>query len=488
MKKILITVAILFCFFTIKAQTITIKCTFGSDCFTPNPEEFITYSFDVTAGWSASNITWNAPGSSDRGTNGGSSFQVIWPNNTAAKSISVSATLTNGSTSTTKSNTRTVTVKQISTIASMTVTGTGVSGTFSDNGTVNVPCGTRTLNISVPTPTTSPSSGVTYTWTLPSGWSGSSNTNSINATANAGANDGLIRVQYKRTDGNFSQAFNLNVNRPRVTTPTLSFTSGSLTCIGTSATLSASATNATNYTWSSTGNVSVSPTSGATTTATVTGNGNATITVTADNACQSPKSTTSNRAVGTPTFYSITPPNSFNYINGNTILSVQADQPCPAYYWRIFGGSGYINPTSGACSYTYSGTTYNKTNTCYVSTSDFVRVELSSANACGAGQTHTFYLQNGGGYRMTSPNPATSTVSLEFTSEFSAENLKSVALIRDGDLRTARDFNPEDNRQDAAFRSSQAISFDVANLPKGKYYLHIVYKEGKKFSEILILQ
>ena len=185
MQKILITVAILFCFFALKAQTITIKCTFGSDCFVPNPEEFISYSFDVTPGWTASNISWTAPGATYQGSGIGSVFQVIWPNNTAAKSVKVTATLTNGGSSTSKSDTKMVTVKQISTIPSMTVTGTGVSGTFSNNGTVAVPCGTRTLNISVPTPSTSPSSGVTYTWTLPTGWTGSSTTNTISASADA---------------------------------------------------------------------------------------------------------------------------------------------------------------------------------------------------------------------------------------------------------------------------------------------------------------
>lgn len=192
MQKVLITVAILFCFFAIKAQTptITIKCTFGSDCFTPNPAEIIIYSFDVTPGWTASNINWVPTGESDRSTNGSNTYWVIWPNNAAAKSIQVSAILTNGSNSTSKSDTKTVTVKQISTITSMTVTGTGVSGTFSNNGTVNVPCGSRTLNISVPTPSTNPTSSVNYTWILPSGWTGSSTTNSISANANAGANDG----------------------------------------------------------------------------------------------------------------------------------------------------------------------------------------------------------------------------------------------------------------------------------------------------------
>ncbi len=93
---------------------------------------------------------------------------------------------------------------------------------------------------------------------------------------------------------------------------------------------------------------------------------------------------------------------------------------------------------------------------------------------------------------MTSPNPATNTVSLEFASEFIAENVKSVELIRDGDLRTARSFQPAGDRANpeyAAFLSNRTIAFDVTNLPRGRYYLSVVYKEGdKKFTEFVLLQ
>ena len=168
---------------------------------------------------------------------------------------------------------------------------------------------------------------------------------------------------------------------------------------------------------------------------------------------------------------------------------MQSNYSCVGYYWRIFGGSGTISPTTGACSYTYGGTTYNKTNTCYVSTSDFVRVELYSANSCGAGNgTWTFYLQNGSGFRMTSSNPATNSVSLQFAADLIAERVKSVELIKDGDLRTARIFNPGTGAQLAAFRANPTVNFDVTNLTRGKYYLQVVYEDGKKFSEILLLQ
>jgi len=370
----------------------------------------------------------------------------------------------------------------------MTISGTGgVNGTFSNNAIVAVPCGVRNMTLTVAIPFTDPSSNVSFEWLLPTGWNGSSSTNTINVTAPAGSTDQTVTLRYRRTDSNnFIQLFNLNMDRPQVGTP--SFTLGSLNCIGNSQSITATAANATSFSWSATGSLSVSPTTGATTTATVVSNGNGTITATADNACQSPQSTTSNISVGTPTLYNITPPNSFNYINGNTILSVQSNQPCVAYYWRIFGGSGYINPTNGACSYTYSGTTYNKTNTCYVSTSDFVRVELSSANSCGVGAGWTFYLQNGSGFRMASANPATDKVSLEFTHELIAKRLRSVELIRDGDLRTARLFKPVGGTQSGAFQTSRTVAFEVAALPRGKYYLHAVYEDGKKFSETILLQ
>lgn len=501
MKSFLIITTILFWNLTAIAQpTLSISCeSFSPNCLSPEPLNTVTYKVTITGApdnsWTRK-ITWEHQPFAEGaviGSSNNETFSVQWLNepNNGLKKVKVNVRWTKQGQTTINATPaeRSVTVRYIAAIPSINISGGGVSGNYNNNGTVAVPCGTRTLTLTASPPTTNPSSGVVYEWLLPSGWTGSSTTNTINITADAGTNDALVRLRYRRSDTpGFSLIFGLNMDRPQVTTPVTANVSGALSCVGTTANLSVSATNATSYTWSSTGSVGVSPTSGATTTATVNSNGSGTITATADNACMSPKSATSNVAVGAPTLYSITPPNSFNYINGNTIMSVQSDQPCVSYYWRIFGGSGYINPTSGPCSYTYGGTTYNKFNTCYVSTSDFVRVELSSANACGVGQTHTFYLQNGSGYRMTSSNPATGTVSLEFTSEFSAENLKSVELIRDGDLRTSHNFSPTNNQQNAAFRSSRTVSFDVSNLPRGRYYLHTLYKEGKKFSEILILQ
>lgn len=89
---------------------------------------------------------------------------------------------------------------------------------------------------------------------------------------------------------------------------------------------------------------------------------------------------------------------------------------------------------------------------------------------------------------MMSSNPATNSVSLQFDADLIAKCVKSVELIKDGDLQTARSFNPGTGAQLAAFRANRMVDFDVTNLPRGKYYLQVVYEDGKKFAETILLQ
>lgn len=98
--------------------------------------------------------------------------------------------------------------------------------------------------------------GSTYNWTMPSGWTGSSITNSITATVSALS--GSVSVIVANACGNSSaQNINVSVNPlPNV----LASSNNTLLCSGQSATLSA--TGALTYTWSTnenTANVVISP-------------------------------------------------------------------------------------------------------------------------------------------------------------------------------------------------------------------------------------
>jgi len=312
MNKILIFSIILLGFFTrINAQTgpsVSINCS-SANCFTPEPGLAVTYEVTATSGYTVQSYNWTSQGDLSHGGNGTQFFTVTWPNtpSSSAKSISVSVVLTKDNYSYTRSDNKTITVKYISPISSISISGGGVSGAYTNNGTVPVPCGSRTFTLTAAPPTTNPTSNVVYEWLLPSGWSGSSSTNSITVTAPAGSTDQPVTLRYRRSDSNsFLQFFGLLMDRPQVGTPNIGITSGNLGCVGSSATLSATATGATSFTWSSTSGVGISPTSGSSTTATVNGNGAGAITVTANNACQAPQSSNFNFAGGTPTIYAQT--------------------------------------------------------------------------------------------------------------------------------------------------------------------------------------
>ncbi|MFN7115835.1 MAG: hypothetical protein ACK4TA_03500 [Saprospiraceae bacterium] len=502
MNKILIFAFIIFCTTLALGQTpnptVSISCnSTSSNCFNIDPECVTAlYNLGVASSpdgtWIRS-INWDVDPVVDGaiiGPDNASTVNVRWENtsNTTIKRIKVTVTWTKvGQTNIVRTVERVVTVKHIAPISNITITGGGVSGAYSNNATVPVPCGTRTFTLTAAPPTTSPSTSVVYQWVLPSGWSGSSTTNSITVTAPAGSTDQLISLRYRRSDYNcFLQYFDLLMDRPQVGFPSISGLNNDVVCSGETKALSGSATNATSFSWSGTSGITATPNNTANTNISATQSG--TLTLTANNACQAPQSVQQYVQAGTPTLYGASPNQSINYINGNTLLRIESESPCASYKWRIVNGSGYILPNSGACGFTFNGVTYNESNVCYVSTSNFVRVEVKAANRCGVGGSWTYYLQNGSGFMMTSANPANSTVSLQFTSDFAAENLKRVEFIRDGDLRTARNFTPGDNQQNAAFRSNRTVAFDVTNLPRGKYYLHVVYKDEKKFSEIVLLQ
>ncbi len=104
-------------------------------------------------------------------------------------------------------------------------------------------CQETTQNYSV-----SPVNGATsYTWTLPSGWTGSSTTNSINTTV--GAAGGTISVKANNSCGSSSNQ-NLVINVNPVLTQPGAISGNTTVCQGSSQTYSISAVSgATNYTW-----------------------------------------------------------------------------------------------------------------------------------------------------------------------------------------------------------------------------------------------
>lgn len=159
------------------------------------------------------------------------------------------------------------------------------------------------------------------------------------------------------------------------------------------------------------------------------------------------------------------------------------------------GGSNYVssyanlNLNSNATSYTW--TTLNGTSSLYPATNSataypnpFMRVLGQTSNNFGNGENHTFYVMLNGctGYRTAYPNPTKNLLTVEFDDAQMAQDLvKEVALYNQKGKAVKQLSGAEANTK-AYFKQSRSVVFDVHDLPKDTYFLHVqmgdkLYKE-----------
>lgn len=144
------------------------------------------------------------------------------------------------------------------------------------------------------------------------------------------------------------------------------------------------------------------------------------------------------------------------------------------YSWTVTQGTGsiyYNTPNSNAVSaYAYP----------------FVQIQAATSNQCGSGETRTFYLYDisNGYYRMASPNPTTNIIS---TDVIVMDALKKVTLVSDARPGIVRMYNANGSLNADTHRNNNLLSFDVGNLPRGRYYLNFVFEGKKTFTEIIDL-
>lgn len=284
-------------------------------------------------------------------TNGGSAPTYQWKVNGVNVGTN-SPTYT--ASSWTNGNTITVTMTSNSTCAAQTpvtspVITLSVAPLPATPGAVSGPttlCSGATNTYSV-----TPVSGNTYTWTLPSGWSGTSTTASISATA--GSSGGVLSVKAVNSCGT-SAAVTKSVSVTTVTAPTVSINSSATsTCAGTPVTFTATAANSgtsSTYQWKVNG--AVRGTNSNTFTSATLSNGDTVrcYFTTTNSACATTLSAASN-----PIVISISPqvtpaltitPSATAPCAGDTVLFTTTafhSGTAPAYEWKVNGtpaGSG----------------------------------------------------------------------------------------------------------------------------------------------------
>lgn len=490
----------------------TISCG-ANTCFIVDPIEEITYSVNVASngqytsanGWTRSLPTWVAtPGTftNDSG-NGTTDYQLSWNNapNTSSRTIKVTFTYTKpGQSPQTFSKEQGVIIKYIGGITSITIPGATPSNP-SNLGTASAPCGTGSFTITVPAVATDPAVGVTYDWDLPSGWSGSSTSNSITVTPDAGQNDGWLSVGATRNDnGGLTETYHVYVTRPRVNNAIITSVSWSPDdkplCNSETRQLSgASTVSASIYNWSTTGGISITGASNQST-VTVSGTSNGTLTLVASNACgvssdrtwdiyaNTPQVGSSEVSVdGHPNYYP-------NYTSGSSYINVQGGGSCQSYKWELYGGSGSFSPGYCSCGYAYNGITFDHCSSGSASTSSSMAIRLRTANRCGQGNDVIIPLEISGGggyYRMSSPNPATTTITIELD-KAKASSLNVLNIVSATRSKIARSFDVAAAKSSNYFKTNNIVSFDVSNLERGLYYVVLNFGENNQsFSELVML-
>ncbi len=278
--------------------------------------------------------------------------------------------------------------------ASITATAGSAGGTISV--TANNSCGSstpRTLTVSVTALLTQPGSiagsttvcqgssqsysispvtgATSYTWTLPSGWSGSSNSASITATA--GSAGGTISVTANNSCGS-STPRTLAVSVTALLTQPGSITGSTTVCQGSSQSYSISpVTGATSYTWTLPSGWSGSSNS-ASITATA-GSAGGTISVTANNSCGA----STPRTLTVSVTALLTQPGS---ITGSTTVCQGSSQ------------SYSISPVTGATSYTWtlpSGWSGSSNSASITATAGSAggTISVTASNSCGTSTERT---------------------------------------------------------------------------------------------------
>lgn len=238
------------------------------------------------------------------------------------------------------------------------------------------------------------------------------------------------------------------------------------------------------YTWSSpTGNLSISG-SGNSVTVTPTGSGNTTLCVQVDNGqTYCTQFWTGSPAINTITVYNNynQPTNSTDMCNGSGLnVQVNTTQATSAS-WSVSCCNAYLTDYGNGMAYFNS---YN--NDCY-------GLNVTATNACGNTQDGVticvedcFY-----SYRVY-PNPAKNYFYLEFDQTDNLSSLpERVELLSEKSTNPVRSINIQEVHERKGFVNGNRLEFDVKDLPRGVYYVHVTNsrrKEKEKDSIRLIIE
>ncbi len=151
---------------------------------------------------------------------------------------------------------------------------------------------------------------------------------------------------------------------------------------------------------------------------------------------------------------------------GQTVVTVQLPT-APSFTWTFV--SGNPNPANW---YAVYGTVPNARLFLTLNGGQSATFDVNATSSCGGtGRRVSFYVMSG--YRAY-PNPASEQVAVEFDNATTKEALPDqIELLSEKSTKAVRSANLGEQFDQKAFQDSKRVEFDVRDLPRGTYYLHI---------------
>lgn len=365
-------------------------------------------------------------------------------------------------------------VKYISEPSTITFNGS----TVGNNNTLVYSCGAAQKTISIPAVATDPGGPVTYYFYYPNGWSGPATSNSPSVTANTHVNQGgIIKVEAKRNDSNnFRTKISITITRPLPTKPVIN-SPDILLC--NPQTITASASNATSYNWTSTGGITAnSP--GNTNSAQITGVSDGTVMVSATSSVCAMTTANSNpinvkKSAPQPASLTVTANGGgspdFMCNGAGVTLSAYTSEPGTQFgMWTSSDPGNTILNSNGGTAYFNS-----YVNNCY-------GIDITVSNCFGAVQKGiTICVDNcakGTPIYKVFPNPAKDQVTVQFESIATEQLPQIIQLLSEATGKEVRTAAPTD----------KTITLSVVDLPRGAYYLKLISRDGAAETVRLILE
>lgn len=376
-------------------------------------------------------------------------------------------------------------VKYISDPSTITFNGS----TLSNNNTLSYACGASQKTISIPAVATDPGAPVTYYFFYPNGWTGPASSNVPSVTVNTHVNQGgTIKVEAKRNDSNnFRTKISITITRPLPTKPVIN-SPDILLC--SPQTITASASNATSYNWTSTGGITAnSP--GNTNSAQITGISDGTVMVSATSsvcAMTTASSTPINvkRSAPLPASLLVTANGGgspdFMCNGAGVMLNAYTAEPGTQFgIWTSSDPGNTILNSNGGTAYFNS-----YVNNCY-------GIDITVSNCFGSVQKGiTICVDNcakGTPIYKVFPNPAKDQVKIKFDDVYTTEQLPEVIkLFSEASAKAVRGLLATEEYSTAAFKQDSTITMSVGDLPRGTYYLMLVSRDGASEKVRLVLE